>query len=237
MANSTITRQDFLDEINDFSEKLGILSKWKTSGDAFGHLTQSIKGKSVVANIAKPDYFYEFYCYIKILEDLQQEYKVEFEEGDKMFPRKPANKKGKPFFKLLKDGKEVFHVCAGTKILSIAGHQQEAPDISFQKPNAHPENPTYADVDIIMDPKYSESGEISAPKGAFNNFAMMVKHLQTENADNVKIDFTNFHEFKGNLLITNRECYTQDLAVLKINSVNVVKNFNETKTFEFLEGK
>ena len=237
MADTTIDRQDLLDEINDFSDKLGSASRWKTSGDAFGHLTQRLDGKVLSESIAKSDYFYEFYCYLRILVDLQKNYEVVFVKGDKMFPRGPASKNGKPFFKILEDGKEIGHVCSGTKILTFLGTER-APDISFQFPDADPVNPKYDQVYFVMDAKYHASNKTKGlTRSEFDSFSTVIEHLQLRKKIKFHLKFNQLKEFSDNLLITNSNSYPLFKTELEHSNIKVVEYFDLALKHSFYSGK
>lgn len=139
--------QELIDQINSFASSLYDVSKWKTSSDPFGHIDPK----------TADNYVYEFYCYMRILEDLQTNYKVRFVPGTNTFPKKSADKKnGWSRFDLYdkNNGTLLFQVCAGTNIEHTAiANYTVAPDISFQTDNS-PAEPNENHVLMIFDSKY-----------------------------------------------------------------------------------
>lgn len=228
-------RQDLLNKINDFSKSLAKVSIWKNSKDAFGHIVTYEKGKE---KIAKEDYIYEFYCYMKIIEDLDKNpnHTVKFKNGNGFFPKKPATKKDRPYFVLEVDKKEVLQICSGTKIQTKLTNINKAPDISFQSMEADYELPSYKNILAIYDAKYSLSKNTNSfQEGQMVLFSDMIKLLKLKKPIDISIYFTDYKDFKGNCLITNRKTFTNDLVLLKYYKMTIVEDFDEKKKINVIK--
>lgn len=227
-------RQDLLDEINSLADSLANVSSWKTSKDAFGHIIIESKG---IEKVAKKDYIYEFYCYMKIIEDLNKKtnQNIKFVIGNGIFPRNPASKTNRPYFVLEKDNSELFQICSGTQIQTIISDFKKAPDISFQKISSDPDLPNYEDVIAIYDAKYSESSSLkSFQEGQMVLFSDMIRLLNLQIAGDLTSYYTNFNEFKGNCLVTNKKSFTSDLNLLNYYKMVVIEDFDEVKKFRVI---
>lgn len=227
-------RQDLLDEINLLADSLAKVSEWKNSKDAFGHIIEETNG---IEKIAKKDYIYEFYCYMKIIEDLSKKtnHTIKFIPGNMIFPKSPANKLNRPYFILVVDNIEIFQICSGTKIQSKIATAQKAPDISFQSIQSDDTLPSYKDVYAIYDAKYSDSNSNkSFQEGQMALFNKMIRFLEQNGANPIDHYYKNFTNFKGNCLITNKESYTDDKAELNEEMITVVELFDEGKTFRVI---
>ncbi|MCC6725953.1 MAG: hypothetical protein IT258_15705, partial [Saprospiraceae bacterium] len=103
-------RQDLLDKINDYGQKLGAVSTWTGSGCAFGHIDKD----------SEDSYVFEFFCYISLLFDLKKHQDVKYNRGSNpdIFPKSPASKgKGWARFDIYdKAGAHLYQACAGTGI-------------------------------------------------------------------------------------------------------------------------
>src|SRR5690606_34825924 len=148
---------DFIDHINTYASLLKDGAIWQNSSEI---LAPVIGNEETLQS--SNDYIYEFYCYLRVVIDLQANYKIEFIEGSGdfqfNFPRKAASKKGKPRFHAFENGKLAFQICAGTMINCEYDREKNHPDISFQLPTAS-ENPTEDDLIIIMDAKFTENAK------------------------------------------------------------------------------
>ena len=146
-------QDELLNEINQVAIALEDASVWCNSEKPVAHV------KSREDERAK-SYIYEFYCYMRIVADLMENYVLEYIPGEgkflHKFPQAPANKKGKPRFhvyekkKSNEKGSLKFQLCAGTKIEGKFESENNHPDISFQKPKAS-EDPKFSDLIMIYD--------------------------------------------------------------------------------------
>ena len=223
-------RQDLLDKINALAGSLAKVSSWKNSQDAFGHIIE-IK-KNGVEKVAQKDYIYEFYCYMKIIEDLEKKsnHKIKFIKGNGIFPKKPVPKINRPYFVLEVNSIPVFQICTGTKIQTKLSNIQKAPDISFQKIDSDPASPLYKEILAIYDAKYSESTkENSFQEGQMVLFSDMIKLLKLKKPEDITPYFTDYKDFKGNCLITNKKTFTNNLILLEHYKMAVVEDFEEGK--------
>lgn len=224
-------RQDLLNEINNFANSLAKISVWNSTNDAFGHLlVNSTIGNKVDA---KEDYFYEFYCYLKILNDLnnQPNTTIKFVKNNGIFPRGPAYKRERPYFILNHNTKDLYHIYSGIKIETKVKEKFKAPDISFQLPTADPIFPNYKEVDIIYDAKYSvASNSKSFTESQMSDFNKMIRYLKTKKAPKKKLPYNQFKGFIGNCLITNKKSYTTIKKELKKERITVVEDFDIGKT-------
>lgn len=228
-------RQDLLNKINDLAVSLAKVSTWKNSKDAFGHIVTYESGKE---KIAEDNYIYEFYCYMKIIEDLNKKanHEIKFVKANGIFPKKPVIKKNRPYFVLEVDKKEVFQICSGTQIQTKISNIKKAPDISFQSMTSDDDLPLYNDILAIYDAKYSESKKtISFQEGQMVLFNRMIRLLQKENPANIEKYYTDYIDFKGNCLLTNKKSYTTDIDELNEEKITVIEDFDDKKTFNVIK--
>src|SRR5690606_29067779 len=106
------------EEFEQLLKKTEKLSNWDKSGKCFGHfqILEKLGSKKKIH-----DRIYEFYCFLRILEDLKQNYKIELINNpinDQIFPQAPGKKENYSYFKLSmkSDSSSGFQVCFGTKI-------------------------------------------------------------------------------------------------------------------------
>lgn len=229
-------REDLLDSINGFANTLAKVSKWHTSKDAFGHL---LKDKKNNQKEAQSNYFYEFYCYLKIIDDLNNDknHQIVFVKNNGIFPRGPSKKTKRPYFQLLDNSyNEIYHIQSGTKIQTIVPDKTKSPDISFQKPYADPNLPSYKDVDILYDAKYSESKKLNSfTESQMSDFNKMIRYLKTTKAKKISLPFFQYSAFEGNCLITNKKSYTDKKKELKKEKMMVIEDFDIGKIFKVLK--
>ncbi len=181
------------------------LTRWDSSKQSFGHLGDlgTIKDRK-----KKTDRIYEFYCVLRILDDLRQHYEIKLiagAGGKKVFPKGPALKKGWSRFTIQSkiDSNNAFQICYGTKVkLSGAPATTIAADISFQTFDAS-EDPDESMVVLIMDPKYKHDSETSLSIDTLHDFHGRIDSLKVQNAGTIVLEFDKFPELKGNCLLTN----------------------------------
>jgi hypothetical protein len=228
-------RQDLLDKINDLAVSIAKVSSWSNSKDAFGHIIIDKKG---VEKVAQKDYIYEFYCYMKIIEDLDKKpnHKIKFIKGNGIFPKKPVLKNNRPYFILKVDRKEVFQICSGTKIQTKIINITKAPDISFQSMTADDKLPSHKDILAIYDAKYSQSKNVNSfQEGQMVLFSDMIKLLKLKKPTDISMYFTDFKDFKGNCLITNKKSLTNDLDLLKYYKMTIIEDFDEKQKINVIK--
>ncbi len=217
----------YLDQITDFADSLKAISRWKKSGDPFGHFD----------SVASSNYVFEFWCYMKLLAALDEHpsQSVKFVKGKKSFPKNPASKsEGWSYFELRDaNGSLQFQICAGTGIKrKLAPDSVHHPDISFQINNN--DEPTEDDVALIMDAKFqspfdkkgrpAEMGII--PLKEINDFSHRVNVLKVKDAKTIELDFGTLSALKGNCLLSNAKVNSNHGEACKIDCVLQVGDFS-----------
>ncbi len=211
-------------DINKLKNATMALTKWDSTGQAFGHF-KKIKGKP------KPYSIYEFFCLMKILEDLRTNYNIQLIKGwknKKIFPQSPAPKDGWSYFKIQNknDPTNCFQVCYGTKIrLSSAPQTLISPDISVQDVNST-SDPDDSMVFLIMDAKCKEDFESSVSVELLHEFMQKVKALNTSGANSITLIFSLLNHLKSNCLLTNGDVITKHDQYCKNNNVRMIGNFD-----------
>ena len=120
-----------INHLKQLRKSIEKLSKWETSGKAFGFI-------KAVPN-AKEDYIYEFFCAMKVLEDLSLSHGITLkcspQNHSYKFPLKPGSKKNWARF-LIMDKTNIIPIaqmCLGTEIkISSSPKTTFGSDISFQ---------------------------------------------------------------------------------------------------------
>jgi hypothetical protein len=193
-----MTPQELIKHINSFSTSLYEVSKWRTTSDPFGHIDSK----------TADNYIYEFYCYMRILEDLQANYEVRFVTGTNSFPKKPANKSnGWARFDLhdKTNGILLFQVCAGTNVEHTAiANYTTAPDISFQTHDS-PDTPNENHLLMILDSKY-KTGKADDKKidiATLREFANIVNDFNLDAEKSSRILLNALQTISGNCLVSN----------------------------------
>lgn len=209
--------------INQLKKSIENLSKWESSGKAFGHFKK--------INNKYPDRLYEFYCYIRIIDDLRNSYSVKLIPGTRkiIFPQKSAKKNGGWARFDLKDintGEILFQICFGTKVkISSSPKTTFAADISFQKSDAT-NDPDENDVELIMDAKYKESNLTKLDIETIKEFAKSVQDFGVQTIKAKKFKFDNLKEIEVNCLITNGRTIDIHEQYCKNNCVQQVGSFD-----------
>jgi len=186
--------------INSLRTSIKALSKWETTGEAFGFI-ESVDDD-------RKDYIYEFFCAMKVIEDLTTNHKIVLHPGRNgyRFPQKPQPKINWARFIGfdLAGAKEEFQVCLGIEL-----HPTDAPDtpfgadISFQKAGTG-EQPFDKDILLIMDAKYKSDIEDKFDVSILREFAQCVRDMQAPKPETDVLKFGS-PAFKGNCLFTNGE--------------------------------
>ena len=213
------------------------LTKWESSGKAFGHY-KVIEAKATDTNLANEkgaDKIYEFYCLMKILEDLSNNYTILLVPGSKIFPEATAPKKGWAYFIIENktNATNKFQVCYGTKIkLSWAKKPTFAPDISIQKHDST-DDPNESMVELIMDAKFKYTNTSPLLVEQIHAFIQRVNALETKEAALISLDFTStFSNIKGNCLLTNGKAlpdqkdYCNKYKILQVQQFDIGKTHN-----------
>lgn len=189
-----------ISDIKKLKKETEKLTTWESSKKAFGHF------KNIEAS--SDDRIYEFYCLLRLLEDLRKNYVVTLipgAKGKKIFPLAPGNKIGWARFEIIPKNKnhKKYQVCFGTSIkISCSPLTSIAPDISFQNIDAT-DDPDEKMVQLVMDAKYKSKKTSSIDISLIREFKAIINDLEIENASSVDILFNNLKDLKSNCLITN----------------------------------
>jgi hypothetical protein len=204
------------------------LTRWESSGKAFGQY----KMLESTANSNKgADKLYEFFCLMKILEDLQHNYDVALDPGTltgKIFPQSPANKHGWPFFQIQNktNHSESYQVCYGTNIkLSTAPQTTIAPDISVQSKHST-DDPDETMVELIMDAKFKYDDDKALSIEQIHAFMQRVAALQTVGAPMLSLVLHHLTGIKSNCLLTNGRGLAKQGQYCRNNGVKQVAEFD-----------
>jgi hypothetical protein len=223
-----MTLQD-IKMLKDATEKL---TKWESTGQAFGHF-ENIKSK-------KSDRMYEFYCLMRILADLRNNYVITLVpglKGKKIFPQAPANKAGWARFTIEPKNTNLtkFQVCFGTKIkLSSSPQSTVAPDISIQNLNAT-DDPDETMVVLIMDPKYKSNRNTTIDVSLIREFRAIIDDLDIINANISDLLFHSLLNLKSNCLLTNGKAHEDQEQYCINHGMKQVGSFiHDTVTFEVI---
>lgn len=199
------------------------LTKWESTGQAFGHFNK-IDSKPKGYNI------YEFYCCMRIMEDLQQHYDIDLvpsSTGKGIFPEGPSPKTGWSYFKITPKNKTstFYQVCFGTKIkISSSPDTTCAPDISFQKINSG-NDPDENDIELIIDAKFKTNRDTKFSISIIREFITNVNDFKVNQASSTDIDFNLLKNIKGNCLISNGKVITKHHQYCVNNMVKQVGSF------------
>lgn len=220
-----------LDQIKKYAELLSKASKWSSSGEQILNIESMTEGDN------KKEYIYEFYCFLRIIEDLRHSFDIEMVNigKNKVFPKAPASKKNYPFF-IVKDknsGNKLFEICTSIDIIGLAG-ETSAPDISFLHSNGKTV-PSYEDVFMLFDAKYKHDLSTNVHESEFQKVASMVINLDTKDASkNTTVLFNELVKFLGNCLITNSSAYKTNAKHHELFSIKEVESFDVGKTFNVI---
>lgn len=224
MSTATI---NYLKQLRKSIEKL---SKWETSGKAFGFI------KTVPDT--KDNYIYEFFCAMKVLEDLSISHAITLEPSPHnrqyKFPLKPGSKKNWARF-LIKDNKSaapIAQLCLGTEIkISTSPKTTFGSDISFQTPSAS-EDPDEKEVILIMDAKYKSDSKKRMNISTIREFAQCVHDMDAPKAQKSTLKFTNLIGLDANCLFTNGLPDDKHESYCKQNKMKQVGTFDYNKKMQ-----
>lgn len=211
------------------------LTQWGSSKKAFAHYQKIKKGVTEITGEGAHN-IYEFYCYLRILDDLRKNYKVKFRKGTitgKIFPEKPFPKVGWPYFVIenKNTASNKYQVCYGTNIkLSYAAGTTIAPDISFQKYDSSVD-PDETMVELIMDAKFIYSYDKKLTIDRIHAFIQRVSALKTGNVNSLHLDFDTLSSIKSNCLLTNGLTADKHINYCKAFKIKQVGRFDVKKTF------
>lgn len=194
---ATPTDISLIDDVRHSANRLGIAANWANT-------TQPLS--------IEDDFLYELFVLFRLITSLQKEYVVKYIPGDgenaHCFPKKPANKNGRPRFDIYTvDGKRICQICAGTKIKDIHG-TPHTPDISFQTGNASDE-PGYNDLILIWDAKYRKDNTSRISNSEVAVFGRWLELFDLRGKSPFHINLDNLSQLFGNCLISNGDFSTE----------------------------
>lgn len=179
---------------------------------------------------AKEDYIFEFYCFLRMVRDLQINFRVDYVPGagvnQHCFPRKPANKQDRPRFDIYDkaSGKLLWQFCLGTKIRDRNGRER-APDMSLQAASAAPNSPVCSDVRLVWDAKFKGSPAQRLTDADLATFAHMVEFFDLRGGAIPPVRFDRLMDLACNGLISNGTRSTETDAGLIQFSVKEIEGF------------
>lgn len=220
-------RDKFLKDIKEYSKRLKRASRWHNSGRSIGF----------IKDYQSDCYAYEFYCYVRVLCGLKEQYKLQYVPGkgndpDK-FPRRYMAKKNAPRFDAYcKEKKFNFQVCVGTGVPLLTDGRMIYPDISFQSIDA-PAEPHAEDVLMIMDAKFKKNENHKLPNDEVAVFENHVRRLGLQGKTLPPIEFSGELEpLKGNSLLTNARASTEKDVYLRTACIKEVERFDVGKAYK-----
>lgn len=188
--------------LTELRESIKKLSEWESSGKAFGFIEDEVSNEN-------PNYLYEFFCSIKILNDLRINHDIELISGNRgyKFPQSPGEKVDWARF-LIKDknSKEIlFQFCLGVEIMiSSSPETTFAADISLQL-GSSPYQPNESHVVLIMDAKYKKNKSSKIRIDEIREFAQNVSDMLAPKINQSMLLFNKYQNLNANCLFTNGE--------------------------------
>lgn len=219
-----------LETLRKYAVLLGKASRWINSGDPVINIDNS------KSEVKKSECVFEFYCALRILYDLSNNYRIEIVNNKikNIFPKSPSEKRNFPYFiaydKVTKDA--LFQICLGTKIIGKSD-EKNAPDISIQKPTASL-NPDFNDVEMIYDAKFKHKLNASVTDGEFAKVYFMIVNLGCEGASHniLNINYHLMPNFIGNCLISNGKEYKRNKKLHDMCFLKEIVKFGESTSYE-----
>lgn len=233
---ATPTRIALMNEIDSFAQSIQKVSTWNGTNKPFGHIVST----------TKDNYVYEFWCYLKILIEINKDpnQHVKIVTGSGKFPAAPASKKKNWSYYEVWDSKNnlLYIVCAGTGVKrSDASGTIHHPDISFQKPTAPiDDDPTGNDIEIILDAKYMypEKKDGSPKKigkikiNLLSEFGHIVEVLlRTRKNKKTSLNFGLLSELNANALLSNAFVQRKHSEACKVDCIKQIGEFEIGKTY------
>jgi hypothetical protein len=219
-------KDKFLRDIKEYAKRLKKASRWESSGRSIDYIKRD----------DSDCYAYEFYCYMRVLCGLRDQYKLEYvrgngEDPDK-FPRVRTAKRNAPYFVAkCKEGKLDFQVCGGTGVTLSTDGRMIYPDISFQDINTD-EIPSPKDVLMIMDAKFKKNNKHKLP---YDEIAVFENHVRRLGLQKRKLPAIKFNDelepIKGNSLLTNARACNEKEEFLKESKIKEVEQFDVGKNY------
>lgn len=221
------TKKKYIEEIKRFSQKLERASQWQRSKRSIGYIERA-KQKS---------YVYEFYCYIRIIADLKNNYKILYVPGGGIdpnkFPKAAADKSNCPRFDLYdkKSNKHLYQICVGTKVKSASTNKEVHPDITFQSWDA-PNDPEEKHLLLMMDAKFKKNSNDSLPLDEILSFGGLVDKVYKLNTKTSPIiHFKELKDILGNTVLTNGKTHDSTDTLLKAYQIKEVEMFDVGKNY------
>lgn len=223
---------DLLGHINEYAKLLSKASRWNNSELSIAPVDYRKNNDRGIF------YIYEFYCLMRVVNDLCKTYEMEFVKGEGdfefKFPQAASKKAGKPKFYFKKDNIPVFEIYGGVRIKGKYKSEKDHPDISFLIPNS-PDEAEGAHLIMIMDAKYVSDFK-RLDKSEADVLESIVRRFNLQDAPRIKIEFSELNGLQGNTLLTNGIFHTDkedDLdSRLKDNYIKEVQRFFPNSTFE-----
>jgi hypothetical protein len=153
------------------------------------------------------DFVFELYVLFEFVIYISNNYDVFYDPGvgpkKHKFPRKPAQKVGRPKFEIYSKNKTkiLYQLCSGTKIKDIV-NMHRAPDISIQNANSS-DVPTHKDVELIWDAKYRADDSSRITHSELSEFARIIDLLEVKNNVTIELNMGKYQNLIENCLITN----------------------------------
>lgn len=190
---------DLIKQINDYATQLSKASLWEGTDLTLAPVeARNSDARGVF-------YIYEFYCIMRIIDDLCENYEMIFvpgkDEFEFKFPQASSNKEGKPKFSFYKNKKHVFDLYGGVYIRGEYDCEEDHPDISFLLPNS-PDDADENWLIMIMDAKFvTDFSRLGKTEPSV--FQCIVDRYKLKDAPRVGIKFSKLLGIEGNTLLTN----------------------------------
>jgi len=204
-----------IDSIRNSARTLGIASTWVNSRRPLQ---------------LEEDFVYELYVMFEFVNDLRNTYGVRYHPGSgnkrHQFPRKPAQKRGRPKFYIIdrRNNNTLWQLCAGTKITDIV-QVMRAPDISVQKHNAS-DDPIYSDVVMIWDAKYRSNNMNRITHHEFSDFSRLIELFRLRRRSILgSMNIITLRGMVANCIVTNGQESTEPVAECLRVSLKEVTSF------------
>jgi hypothetical protein len=170
---------------------------------------------------------YVLFC---VIHDLTINYDIAYLPGlgakQHVFPRKPADKAGRPRFDIKDKATHTVlcQLCPGTTASDIHGHPRGL-DISIQDPAAS-DTPGPADVLQIIDAKYRTNANDRISHHEFSEFARWIELFLLRGAGSPGLTFQAYPELNANCLVTNGQFSTEPVAECQRVSLSEIAGFH-----------
>ncbi len=198
------------------ARRLGVAASWADSGRALD-----------VAD----DFLYEMHVLFELLEDASSSHHVRYRPGAgkamHAFPRKGANKQGRPRFELSDSpqGEVLAQLCAGTRVTDTLSNTH-APDISLQASTSPEDMPVANDVLNIWECKYRKNGsDGQVQRSEYSEFAQRVELLGLQPPAQLPVKLSRLSDLAARCLVTNGQPSTFTSATRAHHGVTEIASF------------